>query len=172
MFHPPDFVLIGLATVAATIDARCRRIPNWLVFPFLLAGVIVSTVIHGWSGFVDSLSGVLLAALLLGLFYLVGGMGMGDVKLCASVGAWIGPHQLVFALLFMGFAGGVMAFGWAIQGRFLKEMLSGTSDLIFGFAKRGLRPHPTLVLANPSTRRLPYAPAIAIGAILSFFAVP
>ena len=120
----------------------------------------------------DSVLGVLLAALLLGLFYLLGGMGMGDVKLCASVGAWIGPQQLVFALVFMGLAGGVMAFGWAIQGGFLKEMLSGTGDLIFGFRRRGVRPHATLVLANPSARKLPYAPAIAIGAILSFFAVP
>jgi prepilin peptidase CpaA len=88
------------------------------------------------------------------------------------VGAWIGPHQLEIALQYMGFAGGVMAFGWAIQGGFLKEMLGGTGDLIFGFRKRGLRPHATLVLTNPSARKLPYAPAIAIGAILSFFAVP
>ena len=72
----------------------------------------------------------------------------------------------------MGLAGGVMAFVWALLGGFLKETLSGTGDLIFGFRKRGFRPHATLVLTNPSTRRLPYAPAIAIGAILSFFAVP
>ena len=157
--------------VASVCDIRSRRIPNWLVFPFLLAGVIVSSATGGWSGFTDSISGVLLAAVLLGLFYWLGGMGMGDVKLCASVGAWIGPQQLVFALVFMGLAGGVMAFGWAIQGGFLKEMLSGTGDLLFGFRKRGFRPHDTLVLANPSTRRMPYAPAIAIGAILSFFAV-
>ena len=157
--------------VASLCDMRSRRIPNWLVFPFLLAGVIVSSVTHGWGGFVDSISGVVLAAVLLGLFYWLGGMGMGDVKLCASVGAWIGPQQLVFALVFMGLAGGVMAFGWAIQGGFLKEMLSGTGDLLFGFRKRGFRPHDTLVLANPATRRMPYAPAIAIGAILSFFAV-
>jgi prepilin peptidase CpaA len=162
---------IFAVTIASVSDIRSRRIPNWLVFPFLAAGVIVSTVTQGWSGFADSILGVLLAAVVLGLFYLVGGMGMGDLKLCASVGAWIGPQQLVFALMFMGLAGGVMAFGWAIRGGFLKETLTGTSDLIFGFRKRGFRPHATLVLTNSSTRKLPYAPAIAIGAILSFFAV-
>jgi prepilin peptidase CpaA len=159
-------------TIASASDIRSRRIPNWLVFPFLAAGIIVSTFVSGWSGLAHSILGVLLAAFLMGLLYVLGGMGMGDVKLCASVGAWIGPHQLVFALMFMGLAGGVMALGWAICGGFLKESLSGTSDLIFGFRKRGFRPHATLVLANPSTRKMPYAPAIAIGAILSFFALP
>jgi prepilin peptidase CpaA len=157
--------------IAAIWDIRSRRIPNWLVFPFLLAGVVVSGVTCGWKGLGQSVLGVLLAALLLGVFYLLGGMGMGDVKLCAAIGAWIWPGQLVMALIGMGLAGGVMALGWAVYGGFLKETLSGTADLVFGFRKRGLRPHRTLVLTNPKTRRMPYAPAIAIGAIFSFLAV-
>src|SRR5439155_236996 len=148
-----------------------RRIPNWLVVPFLIAGILFSFFTRGWGGVAYSLEGVLVGALLLGIFRLLGGMGMGDVKLCASVGAWIGPHQLLFALAFMGLAGGVMAFAWAICGGFWREMLSGTGDLIFGFGKRGFRKHETLVLTNPRTRRMPYAPAIAIGTVLSFFAV-
>jgi prepilin peptidase CpaA len=162
-----------LVSIVATVcDIRSRRIPNWLVFPFLIVGVAVSTTASGWTGLARSFTGMLLAAFLLGLLYLLGGMGMGDVKLCAGIGVWIGPHQLVFALLFMGLAGGVMAFVWAICGGFLSETLGGTSDLIFGFRKRGLRPHPALVLSNPAARKMPYAPAIAIGTILSFFALP
>lgn len=114
---------------------------------------------------------MLLAALLLGMLYWLGGMGMGDVKLCAAIGAWVGPAQLMTALVMMGVAGGVMALVWALYGGFLKESLSGVSDLVFGFRKRGFRPHPTLVLANPSARKMPYAPAIAIGTIFSFFAM-
>ena len=160
-----------IAVIIATVSDLCtRRIPNWLVLPFLIAGLLFSTFTRGWSGLAQSLIGVLLAAFLLGLFHLVGGMGMGDVKLCASLGAWIGPHQLVFALAFMGLAGGLMAFVWAICGGFWKEMLDGTGDLIFGFGKRGFRPHEKLVISNPRTRKLPYAAAIAIGTVLSFFA--
>jgi prepilin peptidase CpaA len=164
----PTMICVSIATVS---DVQSRRIPNWLVFPFLTAGIVTSAIAYGWRGLAQSMGGVLLAALLLGLFYLVGGMGMGDVKLCAGVGAWIGPQQLSFALVFMGLAGGVMAFVWAASGGFLKEALNGTSDLIFGLRGRGLRPHPTLVLTNPGARKMPYAPAIAIGTILSFFAV-
>lgn len=161
-----------IAVIIATVsDLWTRRIPNWLVLPFLIGGVLFSTFTRGWSGLAHSLMGVLLAALLLGVFHFLGGMGMGDVKLCASVGAWIGPHQLLFALAFMGLVGGLMAFVWAICGGFWKEMLNGTGDLILGFGKRGFRRHETLVMSNPRARKLPYAPAIAIGTVLSFFAV-
>jgi len=160
---------VAVMMVATVTDLRSRRIPNWLVLPFLLAGIVISTVVEGWSGLGKSILGALLAAVLMGLLWMLGGMGMGDVKLCAALGAWVGPHQLAFALAFMGLVGGVMAFAWALFGGFLNESLAGAGDLIVGFGKRGLRPHPSLVLANPVTRKMPYAPAIAIGAILSFF---
>ena len=163
--------IVVVVVIASITDLRSRRIPNWLVFPFILAGIVASTVVGGWSGLGHSILGVLTAAGLMGLLYVLGGMGMGDVKLCAGVGAWVGPHQLVSALMFMGLAGGVMVFGWALCRGFLKELLTGAGDLIFSFGKRGLQPHPTLVLSNPAARRMPYAPAIALGAILSFFAL-
>jgi prepilin signal peptidase PulO-like enzyme (type II secretory pathway) len=40
---------------------------------------------------------------------------------------------------------------------------------MWSITHRGLRPHPALVLENKSARRMPYAPAIAAGAILSFY---
>ena len=164
----PTLVVLVIATVC---DVRSRRIPNWLVFPFLVVGIGVSTALRGWSGLGDSLLGVLLAAVLLGFLYYLGGMGMGDVKLCAAIGAWVGPSQLLMALVMMGISGGVMALIWAVCGGFLKESLGGAGDLIFGIGKRGLKPHATLVLANPAARKMPYAPAIAIGTIFSFFSM-
>lgn len=95
---------------------------------------------------------------------------MGDVKLCAAIGAWIGPSQLIVALVITGLAGGVIAICWAASRGFLGSMFSGSADLIFGLKKRGLRPHEELVLSNPRARKMPYAPAIAIGTLLSFFA--
>jgi prepilin peptidase CpaA len=94
---------------------------------------------------------------------------MGDLKLGAAIGAWIGPSQLLFALVLTAIAGGVMALVWAAAGGFMGELFQGTGDLLAGFGRRGLRPHPDLVLSNPKTRKMPYAPAIAIGTIISFF---
>ena len=59
-------------------------------------------------------------------FRYMGGMGMGDVKLCAAIGAWIGPSQLLVALVLTGMVGGVMALCWAISGGFLGELFKGT----------------------------------------------
>ena len=76
---------------------------------------------------------------------------------------------MLTALILTGMAGGLIALCWAIAGGFAGEMLSGAGDIIFGLRKRGLSPHPELTLDNPLTRKMPYAPAIAIGTLVSFF---
>jgi prepilin peptidase CpaA len=161
---------LGVLAIATFTDVRSRRIPNWLVLPFIPAGMAVSAWIHGWHGLGQSLEGFVLGTAIFGLLFCLGGMGMGDVKLCAAVGAWIGASQLMIALVITGLAGGVMAVCWAAAGGFLGSLFSGSADLVFGVKERGLRPHPDLVLSNPRARKMPYAPAIAFGTLVSFFA--
>jgi prepilin peptidase CpaA len=155
--------------VAVVTDLRSRRIPNWLVLPFLVAGIVVSGWLGGWHGIGQSALGIGLGAVLFGALAWMGGMGMGDVKLCIAIGAWIGPSQLFTALVLTGLTGGLMALCWAIYGGFLADLFKGSSELIFGLKERGMRQHPALVLANPLARKMPYAPAIAIGTLISFF---
>lgn len=163
----PTVLVLAIATVT---DLRSRRIPNWLVLPFLVSGLVVSAISAGWSGLGHSLAGMATGAAIFGVLYALGGMGMGDLKLFAAVGSWIWTSQLLFAFVLTAIFGGLIAVGWAVFGGFLGELFTGSSDLVFGFAKRGLRPHPDLLLKNPNTRKMPYAPAIAAGTILSFFA--
>jgi prepilin peptidase CpaA len=159
-----------IAVVVATItDLHSRRIPNWLTFPFLLVGLGVSAWTGGLHGLEKSLAGLAVGLVFFGVLGLMGGMGMGDVKLCAAIGAWIGPSQMVIALVVTGIVGGVMALCWAGFSGFLGEMFSGTGDLLFGWKQRGYRVDPALSIDNPRARKLPYAPAIAIGAMASFF---
>jgi prepilin peptidase CpaA len=161
MNHPIALWAVSALVVVATVtDLRSRRIPNWLVLPCLVLGFVASAVAHGWSGVWQSLLGVLLPVVVLGIFCYLGGMGMGDLKLCAAIGAWIGPWQMTIALVMTSIAGGIMALAWAASGGFLKEALRGTGSLIRGA-------HKTLVLSHPA-RKMPYAPAIAIGTICSF----
>ena len=162
----PVFAALSIATFT---DLRSRKIPNWLVYPFIVVGFCVSGWTGGLHGLGQSLGGFAVGAVLFGVLAVMGGMGMGDVKLLAGIGAWIGPSQLIVALVLTGIVGGVMAICWAIAGGFVGELLRGTGDLIFGMKERGLSPHPTLVLDNPKSRKMPYAPAIAIGTLISFF---
>jgi len=162
---PTVFVL----AVAIVTDLRSRRIPNWLTLPFMATGIIAGAWLGGWQGLGQSLGGLALGGVIYGLLCFMGGMGMGDVKLAAAIGAWIGASQLLMALILTAMIGGFMAFGWAIVGGFVGELFSGSGDLLFGMRKRGLSPHPDLVLSNPLTKKMPYAPAIAIGTLISFF---
>jgi prepilin peptidase CpaA len=61
-----------------------------------------------------------------------------------------------------------MALCWAAAGGFLGELFSGAGNVVFDFGKRGLKPDPELNLSNPRARKMPYAPAIAIGTLVSF----
>jgi prepilin peptidase CpaA len=164
----PTLAVLAIATVT---DLRSRRIPNWLVLPYLAAGIAASVWQHGWSGLGHSLAGFALGAAAFGVLFFMGGMGMGDVKLMAAIGAWVGASQLLIAIVLTGLVGGVIALCWALSAGFLGELLSGSGDLMFGWKQRGLKPHPELVLSNPRARKMPYAPAIAIGTLFSFFAL-
>jgi prepilin peptidase CpaA len=171
----PTLIVLAVATYT---DLRKRRIPNWLVFPFLLTGIVISPWRHDWPGARQSIwhglgqsfAGFGLALLIFGFLFWMGGMGGGDVKLCAAIGAWIGPAQMLMALVITGMAGGVMVLCWAAFGGFFKELFTGAGDLVFGWKERGMSRDPELVLSNPLKRRMPYAPAIAIGTLMSFFA--
>ena len=143
----PTLAVLGVATFT---DLRSRRIPNWLVLPFLVLGFAVSAWMHGWHGFLPSLEGAGLGLLIYGVLFFMGGMGAGDVKLCAAIGAWIGPVQLLYALFLTAMAGGLMVLGWAVYKGFFKDLLTGAGAHL--------------------KRKMPYAPAIAVGTLMSFFA--
>lgn len=162
----PTVVVVAIATFT---DLRTRRIPNWLVVPFLGAGLLFWGLRDGWHGLAHSLGGVALGLTIFGALAAMGGMGMGDVKLCAAIGAWIWPQQLFVALVLTGIAGGILALAWAAYSGFLGDLFRSIGRLVLRLFGRSADPDCPLTLNNPLTRRMPYAPAIAIGTLMSFF---
>jgi prepilin peptidase CpaA len=187
--------VIVLAAAVFT-DLRSRRIPNWLVLPFLLVGIVVSPlrtdwsgVRHGlwlpsgwstlrqgfwpgsgWHGLAESGAGMGLGFLLFGVFFWMGGMGAGDVKLGAALGAWIGPMQVFWMFFFTSLAGGVMALGWIAYRKLLRGALLRASELVFAGARSGESSVPQASVGELLKSYTPYAPAIAVGTVLSFYA--
>jgi prepilin peptidase CpaA len=91
---------LTLFVVAVSIfDIRERRIPNFLVFPAALSGLIINLLWRGWGGLAFGLKGLGVAFLLLFIPYLVGGMKAGDVKFLMAIGAFTGATDVVRALL-------------------------------------------------------------------------
>jgi len=161
---------LAVLLVASGIDLRTRRIPNWLSLPFLCSGLAVQSIHGGFPAAGRSFAGVALALVLFGIPCFLQGMGIGDLKLAVGVGAWVGPSQLFLAFVVTGMVGGVVAFGYALWRRCLGKSLDLTADLLVHFARSGLRPHDQVRLEEKQSVSIPYAPAIAIGTIFSFFA--
>jgi leader peptidase (prepilin peptidase)/N-methyltransferase len=112
------FVLV-LALIAVTfIDLETMLIPDRITLPGIVVGLALSVV--PWpSGLLSALAGCLVAG---GLFYLIalvsrGGMGGGDIKLAAMLGAFLG-WPLVLVAIFTGvLLGGVVAVALLVSGR-------------------------------------------------------
>jgi prepilin peptidase CpaA len=151
---------LGVLVLASGIDVCTRRVPNWLTLPFLICGFAVQVATGGWAGAGRGLGGIALATLLFGIPWFFGGMGMGDLKLAAGIGAWIGPWQLFLAFIVTSIVGGFLALGYALWRGVLGEALDRTSRLLDGHAAANHQTGPSI----------PYVPAIAIGTVFSFFA--
>ncbi len=100
--------LILLLALAVLIDIRWQRVPNWLSLTVLSIG-FASQTLNGLWGFLSALGGMALGLVGLGIFYLRGGMGAGDVKLMAAVGSYLGIKLAALTLAYTLILGGVMA---------------------------------------------------------------
>jgi prepilin peptidase CpaA len=163
--------LLGIVAVAAAIDLGTHRIPNWLTFPSLLLGLVLQIVFFGRAGLVAGALGMLVGAGLFLLPYVLGGMGPGDVKLMGVVGVFLGPAGALWAALFAGVAGGVLALVWALAHGQISRALARTGALVGAAvdprrraAQGGL---PTL--ERDGRWSIPYGIAIAFGVALSLW---
>ena len=120
-------IATAAASLAAIVDVRSRRIPNWLTASLALGGVVFNVWRSGPSGIGLALAGAALGLAVLLPFYAVRAIGAGDVKLLAGLGAILGPQVLVSVAIYAALAGGLIsAVMLADSGRLLsvvREML-------------------------------------------------
>src|ERR1700693_4652471 len=98
-------ILVGLA---ATIDDLARRrIANWIPVAALAGGFGWQIGRNGWIGAWYALAGAVVGFAVFLIFYLLGGMGGGDVKLMAGFGALLGLPGVLWAALLTAGVGGI-----------------------------------------------------------------
>jgi prepilin peptidase CpaA len=162
--------MIAVTLVAAVVDIRTHKIPNWLTVSAFFLGMTVRTVISGWPGAKASLEGAGLALVLLLPLVLMRALGAGDWKLMGAVGAFTGPVLFLFVLLGSVLVSGLMAMVEMMRTRRVKETFGNLIVLVQGFFSFGLRAHPEISLDNPALLKLPFGVAVAISTLACFCA--
>jgi len=143
-------VLVGLA---ATIDDLARRqISNWIPAAALAGGLGWQIGQSGWLGGLYALGGAAAGFGVFLIFYLLGGMGGGDVKLMAGFGALLGAGRLIEASLWTAGVGGVLALCVVV-----------VNSLSRFWGKRSGKGNEN----GERKESIPYAPAITLGVWLS-----
>lgn len=99
----------AILILAAWIDGRELKVPNWITFPMILSGLVYQTYVGGVEGFGAGILGMCVGLLTLLPLYAVGGMGAGDVKLMAGIGAWVGWEITFAAFCVSVVVGAIMA---------------------------------------------------------------
>ena len=142
-------VAIGIAAIVE--DLIRRRVSNWIPAVAFVAGLIVHFIERGWPGVLSAFLGALSGFGVFLLFYLLGGMGGGDVKLMAGFGALLGGASRLFeAAIWTGAIGAMIALG-VLAYRFLRNRLPAS-------------------VAKSGSGSIPYAPAITLGVWLELAA--
>src|SRR5712672_1877162 len=115
-------LIATVVCIAIVTDVRSRRIPNSLTLPALCLAIVVRFAFQGWAGFGIALLGAIIAPLVLLIVHFGKGIGMGDLKLAAAVGAFFGPAAAAVAMLASAILGGLLAMALLMQrGQLLAE---------------------------------------------------
>ncbi len=150
------------AAACALLDYRTRKIPNWLTVPAAAIGLAYHLLAPAGQGPLFSLAGFAVGFGLLILPWILGGGGMGDVKMLAALGAWLGPLGILIAFGL----GAMLAACGMIVVLFCGAVTNGFSATRKRYvnATAGASGSPPATIAPAKVRRvLPFAVPMAAG---------
>ncbi|HEU5141279.1 MAG TPA: prepilin peptidase [Bacillales bacterium] len=153
-------LLILILLVCMYTDIKSRKIYNKVVYPGVFAALVCHLFMDGWGGLLQSFLGLCVGFAILLIPYLLGGMGAGDVKLLALVGAFNGTVFVLQTSVYMAFVGALMAVFILL---FRKGRLRAVLFFLFSRMNRVKVP----LSLDKSNKMYPYGVAIACGAFVT-----
>lgn len=161
----PFLAPLGAGLIAATAyDLLRRRVPNWVCGWVLVSALVVRGIEQGPLAVPSALAA---AGLILGLLFIpwrVGGIGGGDVKLAAATAAWLPFSLLPWFALATALAGGLVALACYAAER-PAARAEVRANLTIAWLHGSL---PSITPRRAGHVRVPYALAIAAGAVATF----
>jgi prepilin peptidase CpaA len=162
-----DVVLVVFASTAAWWDATTHRIPNKITVTGFAVALLLRAPL-GLDVLLQGLAGAGIALLPAVVFYALGAIGGGDVKLLAAVGAFLGSTHIVGALALAAVLGAAFALGTVIRRGLLGLLLFNTLDLVKSLASLG-QAGQRGKLDSAAVLTIPYGIPIALGALIWWF---
>jgi len=156
--------VVGSATLAAAAtDLWKFKVYNLLTIPTLALGLAASAWLGGWDGLRAGLLGASLGFGVLAVFFAIGGVGAGDVKLLAAVGAWLGPYLTYHVFVASAIAAGLYATALVL----LRGGVLAVAAEVATLGRIGGRDRPTIEdeVRRPDRRRrlVPFAAMTCLG---------
>jgi len=137
-----------------------------------LIGFSLNIFLYGQLGLKNAGLGFGLALLIYFPLFMLRGMGAGDVKLMAAVGALVGPGNWLRIFVLTALIGGAIAVGTILYRGVLRRVLKNLGHILMS-PFRGRAPfqdHPELDLTSGAGLSLPHGAVIALGTFLFLFA--
>ena len=158
-------ILGMILSIAIWQDVVHRKIPNALVLLASAFALLWSTTAAG-VGPGSALLGGLVAFLVFWVFYVIGAMGAGDVKLVTAVGMFLGRADVLGLCITVLIAGGVQSLIWALWKSRFQDVLRNTAQAMRHSALRLAHGEWPNAQDFPSGRDdMPYALAIGAGTL-------
>jgi prepilin peptidase CpaA len=159
-----DAIFLIVMAVCFITDCREQKIYNIVVLPSIFIVIILNSLFYGFDGFVLSVGGFLTGLGILLIPYLLGGMGAGDVKLLALVGAAKGVSFVVNSAIYMALVGGVISLAILIYNKqvigFFKSIFSWMISFVYQVRRK-------VEFSNSEVNnKFPYGTAIVAGALI------
>ena len=158
-----DAAASGLAAIACVADVGWRRVPNVITFGGAAVALVIAAATGGLSGIGFAAAGWFVGLLLFLPLFALGGLGAGDVKLLAALGAWLGPRDVVYVALYGAIAGGVLGAGLAYSRGYLRTAFRNLYALLTFWRIAGVRPMEGLTLDAAPGPRLAYTLPMCAG---------
>jgi prepilin peptidase CpaA len=159
----PMWVSVGVALAACVTDLRHRRVPNVLTLGAAGVAVAFHAASPTGSGLLFAVFGWGVGLLVFLPLFAVRGIGGGDVKLLAALGAWLGPSMVLWVAAYAAIAGGAFALVVSAMHGYTRQAFSNVWGLLSYWRVMGVQTHPGLTLDATTAPRLPYALPMAAG---------
>ena len=164
---PPSIIAstVVFTGLCIALDVRTRRIPNVITGPAIVLGAALNLFHGGLYGLVCALAGLLFTVVILLGPFALGGIGGGDVKMMAAVGALLGPRLAFLGLgLGMILGGAIMILHLGRLGR-LGQKLRATAAMFSTAAVTGSLDPLRMSADQPDAIALPYSVPLGLGTL-------